>query len=81
MATLALLKRNVFWNKGFDVIISVHDKTNQILSCHSSHIVDLVMLIKLGNCSISLTEIIVTSILKGYDQKKTLNLRGSFGST
>ena len=32
MATLGLLKIKVFWNKGYDVIIYVHDVTNQILS-------------------------------------------------
>ena len=32
MATLGLLKIKVFWNKGYDVIIYVHDVTNKILS-------------------------------------------------
>ena len=32
MATPGLLKIKVFWNKGYDVIISVHDVTNKILS-------------------------------------------------
>ena len=43
MAALALLKVKVFWNKGYDVIISVHDVTNKILSHDSNYIVDVVM--------------------------------------
>ena len=35
MATPGLLKRTVFWNKGYDVKISVDDVTNKILSCDS----------------------------------------------
>ena len=42
-ATLVLLKREVFWNKGYDVVISVHDVTNKILSRCSNYIVDVVM--------------------------------------
>ena len=33
MATLGLLKIKLFWNKGYDIIISVHDVTNKISSC------------------------------------------------
>ena len=44
MATLAFLERKVFSNKGYDVIISVHDVTNKILSRESNHIVNVVML-------------------------------------
>ena len=33
----------VFWNKGFDVIVSVHDVTNKILSCDSNYIANVVM--------------------------------------
>ena len=29
--TLGLLKIKLFWNKGYEVIISVHDVTNKIL--------------------------------------------------
>ena len=31
MATLGLLKIKVFWNKDYDVMIYVHDVTNEIL--------------------------------------------------
>ena len=43
MATLGLLKIKVFLNKGYDVVISLHDVTNKILSRDSNHIVDVTM--------------------------------------
>ena len=63
MATPGLLKIKVFWNKGYDVIISVHDVTNKILSRDSNYIIDVVMWPKFGNCSISMRKVIITSIL------------------
>ena len=64
MATLGLLKIKVFWNKGYDVIISVHDVTNKILSRNSNYIVDVVMWPKFGNSSIYMREV----NLKRFDQ-------------
>ena len=43
LVTPGLLKVKVFWNKGYDVIISVHDVKNIILSLDSNHIVDIIM--------------------------------------
>ena len=43
IATLDLLKIKVFWNKGYDVIIFVHDVINKTLSRESNYIVDVVM--------------------------------------
>ena len=43
MATLDFLKLKLFQNEGYDVIIYVHDITNQILSCDPNYIVDLVI--------------------------------------
>ena len=43
MATLGLLKTKVFWNKGYDVVISVYDTINKNLSRDSNYIVDVVM--------------------------------------
>ena len=63
MVTLGLLKINVFWNKGYDVIILVYDVTNKISSCDSNYVMDVSMLPKFGNSSISMTEVIKTSIL------------------
>ena len=31
LATLGLLKIKVFWNKGYDVIVSIHNVVNKIL--------------------------------------------------
>ena len=63
MATPDLLKITVFWNKGYDVIIYVHDVTNKILSRDSNFIVDVVMWPKFGNSNIFMREIIIISIL------------------
>ena len=63
MATSAFLKIKLFWKKGYDVITYVHDVTNKILSRDSNYVVDVVMWPKFGNCSISLREVIISSIL------------------
>ena len=42
LVTLGLLKIRVFFNKGYDVIVSVHDVTNDILPRESYYIVDVV---------------------------------------
>ena len=51
LSTLGFLKIELFWNKGYDIIISVYDVTNKILSCDSIYIVNVVMLLKFGNCN------------------------------
>ena len=63
MATPDLLKTTVFWNNGYEVITPVHDVTNKILSRDSNYIVDVVMWPKFGNSSISMREVIITSIV------------------
>ena len=63
LATLALVKIKVFWNKGYDVIISLPEVNNKILSLDSNNIVDVVLWSKFGNFSISIRKIIITSIL------------------
>ena len=63
LATPGLLKIKIFWKKGYDVIIYVHDVTNKILSCDSNYIVDVVMWPKFGNSNISMREVIIISIL------------------
>ena len=42
LATLGFLKIKVFGNKAYDVMISVHDTTNNILSGDSYYIADMV---------------------------------------
>ena len=63
MATPGLLEKTVFWNKGYDVIISLDDVTNKILSRDSIYILDMFMWPKFGNCTISMREVITNSIL------------------
>ena len=63
MATLGLLKIEVFRNKGYDIIISVDDIINKNLSSDSNFIVDVVMWPKFGNSRTSMREVIITSIL------------------
>ena len=63
MATPDILKITIFENKGYDVIITVHDVTNKVWSRDSNYIVDAVMWPKFGNSSISMRKVIITSIL------------------
>ena len=63
LVTLDLLKIKAFWNKDYDVKISAHDITSQVLSRDTNNIVDVVMWPKFGNFSISMREVNVTSIL------------------
>ena len=60
LVTLGLLEIKVFRNKCYDV-------TNEVLSHDSNYFVDVVMWPKFGYCSISMKEVIITSILKGFD--------------
>ena len=43
IAILGLLKIKVFWKKGYDIILYVHNVTNKILSFDSNYIVDVAM--------------------------------------
>ena len=63
LATPGLLKIMVFWNKGYDVIIPVDDVTNKVLSLGSNYIVDVFMWPKFGKSSISMREVIPSSVL------------------
>ena len=63
MATLGFLKIKIFWKNGYDVIISFDDAANKILSHDENYIVDAAMWPKFGNFSISMKEVIITSIL------------------
>ena len=62
-ATPDLLKITVLWNKGYDVVIYVHDIPIKILSHDSNYIVDVVMWPKFGNSNISIREVIIISNL------------------
>ena len=54
---------DLFWNIVYDVINYVHDVINKFLSRDSNYIVDVVIRSKFGNLSISMKEVIITSIL------------------
>ena len=61
LATLYLLKINIFRNKGYECKISVYDVASKILSRDSNCIVEVVMRPKFGNPSIFMREVIITS--------------------
>ena len=61
MATPDLLKITKFWNEGYEVIITVDEVINKILSRDSNFIA--FMWPTFGNCSISKREVMTTSIL------------------
>ena len=63
MVYLGFLKIMVFWNKGYDVITSVHNVVNKLLSRDSNDILDVIMWPKFGDASASMGEVIITSIL------------------
>ena len=69
MVTLGLLKIKLIWNNGYDVIIFVYGAINNILSCDSNDILYGIIWPKFGNSSISMREVIITSILSVFDQK------------
>ena len=64
IATLGLRKIKEFWTKGYDVIISVCDAFNKVLSGDLICVVDVVMWPKFGSCSISMRQVIIISILQ-----------------
>ena len=63
MATSDLPKITVFWEKGYDVIISVDVVTNKFLLHDSIYIVYVSMWPKFGNSNIGMREVITTLIL------------------
>ena len=79
-ATPGLLKIRVFWNKGYDVLISVDDVISKIFSRDSNYIVHLFMLPKFDNSSISMREVTQPQFYKDLT-RKTAFLRGGLGSS
>ena len=67
LTTLCVLKRKILWNKIYDVLISVYDVTNKVLSCDSNYVVDMVMWLKFANFSIFMREGAMNSILQRFD--------------
>ena len=62
-ATLGFLKMKVFWNKCYDVVISVCDIINKILSGDTNYNVDVVVQPKFRKSSISMRKVIITPVL------------------
>ena len=77
MATPGHFKIKIFWNNCYDFIIFVHDVTKKILSCESNYVVYEVIWPKFGNSSVSMTEVITTSIFKDLTRKIALSEGGS----
>ena len=67
LTSLGFLKRNVFWNKGYDVIIFANNVINKILFGESIYIVSVFMWPKFDNFSISTRGIVITSFLWRFD--------------
>ena len=63
LATPGLVKISIIRNKGYDVILLDYDVSNKILSRDSNYILYVVMSLKSGNSSISIREVIITSVL------------------
>ena len=56
LAPLDFLEIKVFWKKGYNGIIFIHDVNNKILSRESNYIVDVVIWPKFGNYRNSMRE-------------------------
>ena len=69
LATLGLLKIEVSWNNGYDVIISGNDITNKVLSRDSNYFVNVVIWPKFDKPNISIREVIIKLILQDFEQK------------
>ena len=62
LASLDLLKTNLFWNKECDVLISVYDVINKIQSRDSAYM-DVIMWLTFDNSTTFMIEAIMISIL------------------
>ena len=78
MATLGLLQINVFWNKGYDGIFFANEVAKKNLSHDLNYIVNVLMWPKFGRCSISMREVMITSVLHQCGKRLKLKSR-SFG--
>ena len=65
-------------NKGYGVIIFVHEVNNKILSRDSNYITDVVMWPKFSHSSISKRDVIITSFLLGLLDQTVFFQRFSF---
>ena len=63
IAIPGFLKIMVFCNKGYFAKITVDNVTKKIVSLYSNYALDLLMWPKFGNSSISMRQVIATSVL------------------
>ena len=63
IAALGLIQLKIFWNKSNDLKIFVYEVTKKKFLRDSNYIVDVVMWPKLGDCSISMGEVVITLVL------------------
>ena len=75
---LGLLKIKLFWNNGYDIVISVHDITNKILSHNSNYLANVVMWPKFGNSNISMGEVIILQFYKDLTRTTTSESKVKF---
>ena len=70
LATLGFLKVKTFWSKRYDVIISVYDVTDRVLSRDSDYMVDVIMLLsKSKKSSMSMAEVNNLNFIKIWPEK------------
>ena len=70
LTTLGVFKIKILWNKIYDILISVYDVANKVLSHGSNYIVDMAMRLKFANFSISMRQGTMKWILQRFDWKK-----------
>ena len=74
LATPGLLKMNLYWKKGYDILISVQMSPAKF--SHVTHVADVDIRPKFGNSSISIRAAIKHQFYKDLTRKKTILFRG-----
>ena len=76
MTTPGLPKIKLFWNKVYEVIVSLNDVNIKVLLRDSNYIVNVVTWPKFGNSSMSKEEVLINSVSSGFDQTKRFFFEG-----
>ena len=80
LATLGLLEIKVTWNKGYDVIIYIHEFSNKISSRDSSYIADVVNDQNLVTLAFFWQKLSEPQFYKDFTRKANF-LKGALGSS